>query len=315
MIFSIVIPTFNRPHILTNTLDCLEKQEASFPYEVIVVDDSSTIPLPDLGFGKGKRSNWKLLRNETNLGRAATRNRGIRESRGEYILMIDDDIWASPSLLQVHYQTQKRIGGGAVIGAVPPAREIDDIVWNRYIKRRFERIHFRLQDLHLDYGLFLTGNASIPAGLIKDLTGFDERFKDYSFEDTDMGYRLHKAGVRFLHVPEAVGYHMFSEDLESLCQKAYQMGRSSYIFVNMHPNESHAIQYHSIAIGPWNGKGALKNVLKIIIFSGPVKAILKHITFAAAFLKFETLVFAFMPWLELQHMAQGANDQRSSHRS
>mgnify|MGYP003503473111 CR=1 FL=1 len=213
MIFSIVIPTFNRPQVLTKTLDCLEKQEASFTYEVILVDDYSTIPLPDLGFGKRKRSNWKLLRNEKNLGRAATRNRGIRESIGEYILMIDDDIWASPSLLQVHYETQKRIGGGAVIGAVPPAREIDDIVWNRYIKRRFERIHFRLQDFHLDYGLFLTGNASIPTGLIKDLAGFDERFKDYSFEDTDMGYRLHKAGVKFLHAPEALCYHMFSEDL------------------------------------------------------------------------------------------------------
>jgi GT2 family glycosyltransferase len=280
-----------------------------------VIDDHSTTPLLDLGFGKGKRSNWKLLRNEEHLGRAATRNRGICESKGQYILMIDDDIWASPGLLQVHYEAQKTIGGGVVIGAVPPARETDDSVWNRYLKRRFGRIHYRLQDLHLDYSLFLTGNVSIPAGLIKDLAGFDERFKDYSFEDTDMGYRLHKAGVRFLHAPEAVGYHMFLEDLESLCQKAYQMGRSSYIFVSMHPNESHAIQYHSITLGPWNGKAALKNILKFILFCRPVKAILKQMTFVAAFLKLETLVFAFMPWVELQHMAHGANDERSAHRS
>jgi GT2 family glycosyltransferase len=315
MIFSIVIPTFNRPHILTNTLDCLEKQEASFPYEIIVVDDYSPNPLPDLGFGKGKRSNWKLIRNEENLGRATTRNRGIRESRGEYILMIDDDIWASPGLLQAHYEMQERIGGGVVIGAVPPARETDDSVWNKYVKKRFERIHFRLQDLHLAYGLFLTGNVSIPARLVKDLAGFDERFKNYSFEDTDMGYRLHKAGVRFSHAPEAVGYHMFSENLESLCQKAYQMGRSSYVFVKMHPEESHAIQYHSITIAPWSGRGALKNILKIIIFNRFAKAILKDVTFVAASLKLEPLVFGIMPWVELQHMAQGANDEKSAHRS
>jgi glycosyltransferase involved in cell wall biosynthesis len=315
MIFSIVIPTFNRPDILKKTLDCLEKQDCSFSYEVIVVDDCSAIPLHELGFGEGKRANWKLLRNEENLGRAATRNRGIRESRGEYILMIDDDIWASPGLLQAHYQTQKRISGGVVIGAIPPAKEVDDIVWNRYIKRRFDRIHFRLQDVDLDYGLFLTGNVSTPTGVIKDLAGFDERFKDYSFEDTDMGYRLHKAGVRFSHAPEAIGYHMFSENLESLCQKAYQMGRSSYIFVKMHPNESRAIQYHSITIGPWNGREALKNIIRIMIFNKFARAILKDITFVAASLKLETLVFAVMPWVELQHIAQGANEDKSARRS
>jgi GT2 family glycosyltransferase len=56
MIFSIVIPTFDRPEILKKTLDCLEKQGASLAYEVIVVDDYSTTPFPDLGFGKGKRA-------------------------------------------------------------------------------------------------------------------------------------------------------------------------------------------------------------------------------------------------------------------
>lgn len=75
-IFSIIIPTYNRPEILTKTLDCLERQETSFIYEVIVVDDCSTMPLPDLRFGEGKRSNWKLLRNERNVGRAATRQPG-----------------------------------------------------------------------------------------------------------------------------------------------------------------------------------------------------------------------------------------------
>ncbi len=85
--FSIIIPTFNRHEILERTLDCLESQKTFLSYEVIVVDDCSTMPLPDLGFGKGGRANWKFLRNERNLGRAGTRNRGIREAKGEYVLM------------------------------------------------------------------------------------------------------------------------------------------------------------------------------------------------------------------------------------
>ena len=314
-LFSIVIPTFNRPEILSKTLDCIETQSTLFGYEVIIIDDGSTMSLPDLGFGRGKRANWKLLRNEKNLGRAATRNRGIRESKGEYILMIDDDIWASPGLLQAHYEAQRRIGGGVVIGAVPPAREIDDTVWNRYIKKRFGRIHLHLQESNLDYGLFLTGNVSIPAGLIRDLAGFDERFKDYSFEDTEMGYRFYKAGVRFSHAPEAVGYHMFSENLDSLCQKAYQMGRSCHVFVKMHPQESQTIQYRSITLGPWNSIDTLKNIAKIIVFNRIAVVILKDIALVAALLRLEKLLFATMRWVELQHMSQGAKEERSARRS
>jgi hypothetical protein len=56
-LFSVVIPTHSRPGILAKTLDCLEKQNTSIAYEVIVVDDRSTIALPDLGFAKGRRAN------------------------------------------------------------------------------------------------------------------------------------------------------------------------------------------------------------------------------------------------------------------
>ncbi len=131
-LFSVVIPSYNRPGILAKTLDCIETQNTFFEYEVIVIDDRSTIPLPALGFGEGRRANWRLLRNEKNLGRAATRNRGIRESRGEYILMIDDDIWASPGLLQAHYEAQKRIGDGVVVGSTPISDKAPMDIWNQF---------------------------------------------------------------------------------------------------------------------------------------------------------------------------------------
>lgn len=307
-LFSVVVPTYNRPEILSKTLDCLETQNASFEYEVIVVDDGSTMPVPELGFGKGKRTNWKLLRNERNMGRAATRNRGIRESKGEYILMLDDDIWATPSLLQAHYDAQQRISGGVVVGVVPPAQEVNDTIWHRYIKRRFERIHKRLQTTQLDYGLFLTGNVSVPAKLLKDLGGFNETFKDYSFEDTEMGYRMYKKGVRFYHATNAIGYHFFNENLNSLCRKAYQMGRSAHTFVELHPDELRAVQYHSITLGAWRGKEAVKNLIKMMFFNKTSHFILKTITLLAETLKLEGLVFVALPWVEMQSMAKGVKD-------
>lgn len=313
LLFSIVIPTHNRPFILTKTLDCIERQEVNFKFEAIIIDDGSTVTLPDLGFGKGKRANWKLLRNEKNMGRAATRNRGIGESRGDYILMIDDDIWASPGLLQAHYQAQQRIGGGVVIGAVPPASDVSDTVWHRYLAKRYERIHKRLGETKLDYGyygLFFTGNVSLPLSLLRAVGAFEETFKDYSFEDTELGFRLHKAGMKFCYAPSAVGYHMFDENLSSLCNKSFQLGFSAYIFVKLHPEEARNIQYHSMICGPWQGINIIKNLFKVLLFN--IISIKTLILFAKVgeIIKQDFLVFSILPWVELANSARGAQKAR-----
>jgi len=305
-LFSIVIPTHNRAKILAKTLECLERQTANFSYEVIVVDDCSMIPLPDFGFGKRKMVNWKLLRNETNLGRAATRNRGIRESRGEYILMIDDDIWASPGLLQAHFEAQKRIGGGVVIGAVPPASDVSDTVWHKYLAKRYARIHKRLQAKNLHYGLFFTGNVSLPSHLLSQTGDFNEAFSEYSYEDTELGYRFQKAGAVFYYASDAVGYHLFNETLETICQKAYQLGRSASIFVRLHPAEARSIQYHSITMGPWRGKSFIKNIVRLLLMNRLFLKTLEYVLRVGSLLKTDTIVIEALPWLEFGLKAKGA---------
>lgn len=305
-LFSIVIPTHNRPDILVKTLDCLEKQETSLTYELIVVDDCSTVHLPDLGFGKGKRANWKLLRNEKNLGRAATRNRGLREAKGEYILMIDDDIWASPGLLQAHYEAQKRIGGGVVIGAVPPATEVANTVWHRYLTKRYGRIHERLQGKNLNYGFFFTGNVSLPSRFLSQTGDFNEAFSEYSYEDTELGYRLQKTGALFYYASDAVGYHLFNETLDTICKKAYQLGRSASIFVRLHPGEARSIQYHSITMGPWRGRSLIKNIIKLLLMSRPFLKMLEYVIRVGALLKIDLIIIEALPWLEFGLSTKGA---------
>ncbi len=234
---SIIIPTYNRPQILQRTLDCLEKQSAAFPHEVIVVDDCSNAPLPDLGFGKGKRANWKLLRNEKNLGRAATRNRGIRESRGEYILMIDDDIWASPRLLQAHYEAQKRIGGGVIIGNMLISDTVINDIWNNYYRSWILNLHeqMKIQKDGLPYNFFFTGNVSIPKSVLEKVGLFDETFKSYSSEDTELGYRLSKAKIKMVYESEACAEHFNQETLDSILRKRELWGQSALVLARKHP--------------------------------------------------------------------------------
>lgn len=247
-IFSVIIPTFNRPEILARTLDCIENHETFLSYEVIVVDDGSTIPLPDLGFGKGKRINWKLLRNERNLGRAATRNRGIRESQGEFILMIDDDIWATPGLLQKHYEAQKKIGGGVVVGSMPISEEVKNDIWNDFYRRWVGDLHDQMEKNKnkLSWWYFFTGNVSLPKLLIEEVGFFDESFKSYGSEDSELGYRLWKKGVKMVYEPKARAQHFNEETLESILEKRENWGRSHLLLAKKHPELAEEISIAGI---------------------------------------------------------------------
>lgn len=267
-LFSVIVPTFNRPVILQRTLEYLEAQQCNFPFEVIVVDDHPVNVLPDLGFGKGNRQNWKLIRNGVNQGRAATRNRGIKEASGQYILFIDDDIWAEPQLLQAHYDRQKEIGGGVVVGAVPVHADIPRDPVNEHYRGRMARLHAQMQAKAADlpYNFFFTGNVSAPRAEIVKAGMFDESFKTYSCEDTELGYRLKSSGLRFVHEPKAVGWHYNNETLDSYLLKSENWGKSACVFAGLHSEVSEEISVAGL-LAPGNTKYQILLNHPVLFFS------------------------------------------------
>jgi GT2 family glycosyltransferase len=236
MTFSVIIPTFNRPQVLARTLRCIEDQQCRFEFEVIVVDDASVPPAEINGLGKGKRAGWKLIRNLHNVGRAATRNAGIKAASGEFILFLDDDVWAAPDLLQAHYEKQREIGGGAVVGAAPISEEVPHDIWNDFYRQWIDKLNNKMiRSEELSYHFFFTGNASVSREALNRSGLFDESFKGYSSEDSELGYRLKTSGIKIVYQPKAVGYHYNIETLDAILDKKLEWGRSARIFVRIHP--------------------------------------------------------------------------------
>ncbi|HYM79478.1 MAG TPA: glycosyltransferase family 2 protein [Candidatus Dormibacteraeota bacterium] len=97
--FSIVIPTFNRAHILPRCLDSVLGQRWR-NCEVIVVDDGSSDDVEAVIQRYAARG-VTFLRNEINLGVGPTRNKGVRFSRGEWIVFLDSDSYLVPGALSV----------------------------------------------------------------------------------------------------------------------------------------------------------------------------------------------------------------------
>ena len=92
---SIVIPTFNRRNYITIALDSVLAQTYT-NYEIIIIDDGSSDNTKEV-----LTPYWDKIRYfyQDNRGIPATRNRGIREAKGDYIAFLDsDDYWLPEKL-------------------------------------------------------------------------------------------------------------------------------------------------------------------------------------------------------------------------
>lgn len=90
---SVIIPTFNAALLIERTLRSITSQNGRHDVEIIIVDDCSTddtlavvekLAIPSL----------RILRQDTNRGPAAARNRGLKAAIGDYCVFLDgDDFW------------------------------------------------------------------------------------------------------------------------------------------------------------------------------------------------------------------------------
>jgi len=93
---SVVIPTFNRAHLISDTLESVLNQTFR-DFEIIVVDDGSTDNTPELIKGYGPQVRYIY---QENSGQGAARNVGIHAACGDFIAFLDsDDLWL-PSKLE-----------------------------------------------------------------------------------------------------------------------------------------------------------------------------------------------------------------------
>jgi glycosyltransferase involved in cell wall biosynthesis len=100
MLFSVIIPTYNRASLLCETLDSIFAQTLK-DYEVVVVNDGSTDETTAVVASYGNRVRYFQLQNN---GPGAARNLGAQHATGEYLAFLDsDDLWF-PWTLETYQQ-------------------------------------------------------------------------------------------------------------------------------------------------------------------------------------------------------------------
>jgi glycosyltransferase involved in cell wall biosynthesis len=90
MLFSVIIPTYNRLELLKEALASVQSQ-GFVDYEVIVIDDGSTDGTAEALAEEGNRLRVLV---QPNRGPGAARNLGAQSARGDYLAFLDsDDLW------------------------------------------------------------------------------------------------------------------------------------------------------------------------------------------------------------------------------
>jgi glycosyltransferase involved in cell wall biosynthesis len=186
---SVIIPTYNRAHLIGQAIDSLLAQ-TYHDFEVIVVDDGSTDNTQAVLSRYGDRITYIF---QKNAGPSAARNTGIRASKGELLAFLDSDDMMSPTklALQVAYlEAHPEVGvvysgwqylsedGTTVQGEVRPDREGEI-----------------LKDLLVEGYLFPPVAALMRRECIDRVGVFDESLPTY--EDPEFWIRIALAGYRF----------------------------------------------------------------------------------------------------------------------
>ncbi len=92
VLFSIVIPTYNRGHLIANTIETVLDQSYK-NFELLIVDDGSTDNTESVVkniISKKQQFRIAYLK-QPNSERAAARNNGLKKAIGDYVLFFDSD--------------------------------------------------------------------------------------------------------------------------------------------------------------------------------------------------------------------------------
>ncbi len=218
---TVVIPTHNRPEMLSDLLSSLLECDP-LPDEVVVVDDGSTVPV------RIDEMQWpfrfQLLRQDQSRGPGTARNLGVHSSRGDIILFTDDDCLVDPGWVGAHRKrlenAEPALGG---LGGRVRARGND--LFSRYYE--FHRIleprpHDAAAPERIPY--LVTANCAVTRRAFMKAGGFDGRIPTAGGEDAALAIRMVKQGFHLERNLSAVVTHRYRASLADFARTFYRYG-------------------------------------------------------------------------------------------
>jgi len=233
----VVVPTYQRRASVLRLLGAFSSQTLSAErFEIVVAIDGSTDgtreAIDALSTPFRLRTHW-----QSNRGRAAACNAGVRLSEAEVIVILDDDMVPVPGFLAAHLASHGSDRALGVLGAVPIAFDETSPPVVRYVGRSFNSHLDRLaaQGRATTVRDFYSGNFSIERRTLLSVGGFDDAFHEYGNEDVELAIRLRQAGVELLYSSAAAAWQHYEKTFAQLAHDHLAKGRTAVLCAAKHP--------------------------------------------------------------------------------
>ena len=253
MKLSVVIVNYNVSHYLLQCVDSLSHALRGTDSEVIVVDNHSRDNSVTLL--RQYHPEVRIVENLHNLGFAKANNIAIRQSRGEYVLLLNPDTIVSESVVKgvISFLDSHPEAGSAGVrmlnadGTVAPeSRRGVPTPMTAFYKlsglcgmfpnsRRFGRYYLghlpwdSPQQIEVVSGAFCMLRTSV----LKKVGLLDEDYFMYG-EDIDLSYRILKSGATNWYVPETILHYKGESTHKSSFRYVHVFNQAMHIFFRKH---------------------------------------------------------------------------------
>ncbi|MGQ9578677.1 MAG: glycosyltransferase family 2 protein [Candidatus Aminicenantales bacterium] len=220
VVLSIIIVNFNGQKLLPKLLASLEVEvsRVDFLTEVLLVDNASEDD--SVAFTEKNFPTVKIICLRRNLGFARAANAGAKESRGTFLLFLNNDVEIMPGCLSglLRFLQQNPAYALVAPAVLNPdhsfqlsfGRDLSLVseFFLKYLASSWYSFWFRVRKEKLERDVDWASGVAVMVRreCFFRVDGFDERFFLY-VEDADLGLRLRKQGYKLRYFPQARVIH------------------------------------------------------------------------------------------------------------
>lgn len=212
---SIVIPVYNQVEYTKQCLEAIIENTPEDLFEVIIIDNASTDGTKE--FLSCLEGDLRIVTNEQNMGFAHACNQGIGLARGNYVMILNNDVIVTKGWLErliTHVDSDPAVGmAGPVSNSVSGPQFIENVPYgsdltqmHAFAARYAEEHAGKTQDALRLVGFCLL----VKKEVIELIGGFDEGYANGNFEDDDLCLRSAIAGFRHLIAKDVFVHHFGS---------------------------------------------------------------------------------------------------------
>ena len=226
-LLSIIVLNYNGRNLTENCIDSVLKSD--YPrFEIIVVDNASTdnsLSIIEERFGQDPRV--FVIKNIHNLLYAAGNNVGIKQARGEYIVVLNNDTEVDKNWLKEIFTVMKddRIGAAQpkilILNQFTPTIDYAGAGIDKYgYANGYGRCEIEMGQFDDIRDIFYAGGTAmvLKKNILDNVGLFDEKFGAH-WEDVDLSWRIRLNGHKIVFIPRAIVYHIGSYSMKRFAKK------------------------------------------------------------------------------------------------